>query len=159
MVHSIEFTKIWTSIYSETHPQRKHFSSETSYIRMTESTRTDNPKIYWFSSLQGQGEEGEKNIRNPWPFKSRDLFNDNKSFQRKMGPHIRIIANPWGGGGARGLGRGQHTSPWSQPRWMRADPMTGLSEVPARDQAAPPWLASIFILLWWTLVGKMKTAP
>lgn len=28
MVHSIEFTKIWTNIYSKTHPQRKHFSSK-----------------------------------------------------------------------------------------------------------------------------------
>ena len=28
MVHSIEFTKIWTNIYSQTHPQQKHFSSK-----------------------------------------------------------------------------------------------------------------------------------
>lgn len=167
MVHSIEFTKIWTNIYSKTHPQRKHFSSKTSYIQMTESIRTDNPKIYWFSSLQGQGEEGKK-IRNPWPFKSRDLFNDNKSFQRKIGPHIRNIANPsWGAGGGRragsqgfGEGSAQHfTLNWSQPRLMHADPMTGAHRGTARDPAAIPWPVGIFILSWWMLVGKVKIGP
>lgn len=78
---------------------------------MTESIRTDNPKIYWFSSLQGQGEGGKKKSETPDPSKARDLLNENKSFQRKMGPQIRSIAYPsWdaggGGGEARGLGKG-----------------------------------------------------
>lgn len=124
MVHSIEFTKIWTNIYSKTHPQRKHFSSKTSYIRMTESIRTDNPKIDWFSSLQGQGGGGggkkkKTKIRNPWPFKSRDLFNDKKSFQRKMGPHIRIIANrSWGV--SQGFGGGRQPQRLTHHQGQRA---------------------------------------
>lgn len=79
-------------------PTTETLLSKNSYIQMTESLYVDNLKTYWFSSLWGGGKKRQKKkIRIPWPFKSRDLFSDNKSIQRKMGPHIRIIANhSWG---------------------------------------------------------------
>lgn len=77
-------------------PTTETLLSKNSYIQMTESIRRQ-PENLLVLFFVGAGGGGQKKIRTPWPFKSRDLFSDNKSIQRKMGPHIRIIANhSWG---------------------------------------------------------------
>lgn len=77
MVHSIEFTKIWTNIYSKTHPQGKHFSSKQVTYGW-QSLCTNSPKVYLFSSLQRERKKKRKKKKSrtlPLHFKSRDLFN------------------------------------------------------------------------------------
>lgn len=111
MVHSIEFTKIWTNIYSKTHSQRKHFSSKQVAYGWWSLYRGI-PTTYRFSSLQGEGEK-TKNSRNPQLLKSRDLFNEKwGSGKKNDSTHTLIIANH-SGAGAGGPGRGR-SSPLSE---------------------------------------------
>lgn len=66
---------------------------------MRESTRTDNPKIYWFSSLQGQGEEGEKKVsETPDPSKAEIYSMITKAFKEKWA-HISGLLQTLGEGG------------------------------------------------------------
>lgn len=70
-------------------PTTETLLSKNSYIQMTESIRRQLENLLVLFFVGGV----TKKIRIFWPFKSKDLFSDNKSVQRKMGPHIRIIVN------------------------------------------------------------------
>lgn len=101
MVHSIEFTKIWTNIYSKTHPQRKHFSSKQ--VTYDEFICTNIPKNLWVLFFAGEGRQGgrKSKSRNPQLFQSKDLFSENEGIERKMSWHLSGYCKPflgWGGG-------------------------------------------------------------
>ena len=106
MVHSIEFTKIWTNIYSKTHPQRKHFSSKQ--VTYDESICTNIPKTYGFSSwLEEGGREGREKEKaetpNSW---KASLFSENEGIERKMTWHISGYHKPFQGWDRGSCGQG-----------------------------------------------------
>lgn len=149
MVHSIEFTKIWTNIYSKTHSQRKHFSSKQVAYGWWSLYRGI-PTTYRFSSLQGEGEK-TKNSRNPQLLKSRDLFNEKwGSGKKNDSTHTLIIANH-SGAGAGGPGRGR-SSPLSEGQLrFTLGTMAGGKVRPGGGarQGSLPWYSHTAPLLLW----------
>lgn len=133
MVHSIEFTKIWTNIYSKTHPQRKHFSSKQVTYGWQSLYAQTSLKFMGFllrRRRQGGRDKREKKSRNPQVFKSKDLFNENEGIERKMS-HVSGYGKPfweWGGGS------------WGQGGCSPSPVRQG--EARGRGEAGPPTLVS-----------------
>ena len=92
MVHSIEITKkIWTNIYSKTHPQWKYFCSKlVTYDEQSLYAQTLLKLwvLFWLEERDREGGTRKRKHEHPQLLKSECLFNENEGLNRKMSWHV-----------------------------------------------------------------------
>lgn len=166
MVHSIEFTKIWTNIYSKTHPQRKHFSSkQVTYWWMTESIRTNISKTYSLCGGRerrktGEGREKEKKKQKPPTLqKQRICSMKTKALREKWAnTHVDYCKASWGGAGVLGK-MGAQSLPLVKAGQALTQPPCWARGGTARAEVGPPWIPHIPHFSVMEAEGRMEAAP